>query len=130
MQAIHGQPVFYLSQQAHHSFLKAARCCGLGTASVRRVPVDNRTFAMDEGALREMISRDRNSGCIPFLVIVATAGTTSLGVIDNIESIASICEEEHLWCQPWMQLLGGAAALVPELKRLFSGFRARKFLDL
>jgi glutamate/tyrosine decarboxylase-like PLP-dependent enzyme len=136
VQAIQGQPVFYLSQQAHHSFLKAARCCGLGTASVRRVPVDNRTFAMDEGALRAMIYRDRNNGCIPFLVI-ATAGTTAMGVIDNIKAIAAICEEERLWCHvdaAW----GGAAALVPELKGYLAGleqadsmtFDPHKFLSI
>lgn len=34
------RPAIYLSADAHHRFVKAARMAGLGTAAVREVPVD------------------------------------------------------------------------------------------
>ena len=40
--ALRTQPVFYVSTEAHHSFLKAARLSGLGTEAVREVAIDER----------------------------------------------------------------------------------------
>jgi glutamate/tyrosine decarboxylase-like PLP-dependent enzyme len=132
--ALEGQPVLYVSEQAHHSFLKAARCCGLGSSAVRQVPVEA-ALTMNVSALRRMIERDRAKGYIPFLV-VATAGTTGAGVIDPIAEIVTVAREEGLWSHvdaAW----GGAAAMIPELKHVLAGiedcnsitFDAHKFLS-
>jgi len=111
--AIVGKPVLYVTEESHHSFVKAARLCGLGTQAVRRVPVDEH-FTMDPQALAAAIAVDRSAGHQPFLV-VATLGTTNAGLIDPIDEIVEIAITENLWLHAdaaW----GGAAALVPDLR--------------
>jgi glutamate/tyrosine decarboxylase-like PLP-dependent enzyme len=111
-------PVFYLSEEGHPSLLKAARASGLGEVAVRRIPVDE-GLRVDVDALRAAIRRDRSDGHAPFMV-VATAGTTSAGVIDPLTAIAEVATAESLWLHvdaAW----GGGAVLVPELRPLFAG---------
>lgn len=134
--ALRSQPVLYVSPQAHHSFLKAARLAGLGTEAVREVRVDSRLRMIPED-LAERIREDREAGCSPFLV-VATAGSTSAGVVDPILDLARVADEEGgLWLHvdaAW----GGAAALVPELRPVLAGtarassitFDAHKWLSV
>lgn len=113
-----GQPVLYVSREAHHSFLKAARLCGLGTDAVREIPVDSR-WAMDTDELQIEISRDISAGNIPFLV-VATAGTTNEGAVDPIAGIGEIARSAGAWFHAdaaW----GGAAMLEPSLRGLLKG---------
>lgn len=111
-------PVLYTSSEAHHSFLKAARLCGLGTAAVRAIPADG-ALKLDVAALDERIAADRAAGFDPFLV-VATLGTTGAGVLDPVTAIADVARREHLWLHAdaaW----GGAVALVPEMKEWLAG---------
>ncbi|MCG3160323.1 MAG: L-2,4-diaminobutyrate decarboxylase [Acidobacteria bacterium] len=118
MRALTAQPVFYVSSQGHHSFLKAARASGLGTAAVREIPVDGE-LRMNAGALTERIERDRAEGFKP-LMIVATAGTTSSGVIDPIDELAEVAAREGIWFHvdaAW----GGGAAFAPELRATLGG---------
>ncbi|TVQ08454.1 MAG: aminotransferase class V-fold PLP-dependent enzyme [Balneolaceae bacterium] len=112
------QPVFYVSSQSHHSFLKAARFCGLGTGAVRHVEVDKQ-LRMSAGSLSDMIRRDTADGLEPFMV-VASAGTTNAGVIDPLQQIADVARANGLWYHvdaAW----GGAASFVSELKGYFAG---------
>ncbi|MFY7999974.1 MAG: pyridoxal phosphate-dependent decarboxylase family protein [Candidatus Kapaibacteriota bacterium] len=129
------QPVIYVSTQAHHSFVKAARFCGLGTNAVRSIPTDDK-LKMSIDALREQIAKDLNDACTPAM-LVATAGTTSAGAFDDIKVLEKIAREEGMWFHvdaAW----GGAAALVPELSYLLEGcekadsitFDAHKFLSV
>ena len=118
LRALDAQPVLYVSAEAHHSLLKAARMCGLGSESVREIPVDER-FRMDVGALSRQIARDRSQWFAPFL-LAATAGTTNAGAIDPIDALADVAEGDGLWLHvdaAW----GGAAALVPEMRHLLNG---------
>jgi len=135
LRALGAQPVLYVSTEAHHSLLKAARMCGLGTDAVHQIPVDH-SLCMDPEALESQISRDRAQGFAPFLV-VATAGTTSAGAIDPLPALAEVAEREELWLHvdaAW----GGAAALVAELRPLLEGieradsitFDAHKWLSV
>lgn len=135
VRAISAQPVFYVSNQSHHSFLKAARLCGLGTGAVREVEVDDDS-AIDVERLASAIKRDREAGHLPFM-IVGTAGTTSAGVIDPLRSMADVASSEQLWFHvdaAW----GGAAVLVPELRSFLDGieradsitFDAHKWLSV
>ena len=118
--ALRSQPVLYVSPEAHDSFLKAARLAGLGTEAVREVRVDSR-LRMVPGDLAARIREDREGGLSPFLV-VATAGSTSAGVVDPVADLAQVADEEGgLWLHvdaAW----GGAAALVPELRPAVEGF--------
>ncbi len=135
LRGLETQPVFYVSNQSHHSFFKAARLSGLGTDWVREIPV-NKDLQMDVDLLSSQITWDRRAGLAPFLV-VATAGTTSAGIVDPIESIGNVAHHEGLWFHvdaAW----GGAAALLPELGFLLDGieradsitFDAHKWLSV
>jgi glutamate/tyrosine decarboxylase-like PLP-dependent enzyme len=113
-----GQPVLYVSSESHHSFLKASRLTGIGTSSVREVPVDG-NFTMDPRAFSDAIREDRDRGKSPFLV-VATLGTTGAGLLDPIRALAEVGRRENLWVHAdaaW----AGALALVPELRRHLDG---------
>jgi aromatic-L-amino-acid decarboxylase len=118
LRALPASPVLYVSAEAHHSFLKAARLCGLGTAAVREIPVDD-ALRMRVDALGDAVRRDRAAGHLPFLV-VATLGTTAAGAIDPVAGIADLAAREGLWLHAdaaW----GGAAVLVPELRAHLAG---------
>lgn len=133
--ALAGEPMIYVSTESHHSFLKAARLCGLGTGAVREIPVDP-SLRMRADALHRQVDHDRAAGDLPFLV-VGTAGTTNAGAIDPLPEIAEVADREGLWFHAdaaW----GGAAALVPELKPAVAGleradsitFDAHKWLSV
>lgn len=135
LRALPAQPVFYVTGQSHHSFLKAARLCGLGTESVREVEMDENS-AMDVGRLSAAIRLDREAGDLPFMV-VGTAGTTSAGIIDPLRAMAETARNEKLWFHAdaaW----GGAAVLVEELRPALFGieradsitFDAHKWLSV
>ncbi|MDC0669147.1 pyridoxal phosphate-dependent decarboxylase family protein [Nannocystis radixulma] len=118
LRAARAAPVLYVSAEGHLSVIKAARLCGLGTESVRRVAVDA-DLRLDPAALARAIAEDRAAGRRPFLV-VATAGTTSAGVVDPLAALAELAAREDLWLHvdaAW----GGAGVLLPELAALFAG---------
>lgn len=52
--------------------------------------------------------------------IVATGGTTNAGIIDNLETIADVCEKENLWFHVDAAYGGGALA-APSVRHLFKG---------
>ncbi|HSL83799.1 MAG TPA: aminotransferase class V-fold PLP-dependent enzyme, partial [Thermoanaerobaculia bacterium] len=112
------RPTVYVSREGHHSFAKIARMAGLGTAGLREVAVDGR-LAMDPAALDRALAADAREGRHPFLV-VATAGTTSAGVVDPIAGIAEVARRHGAWLHvdaAW----GGAAALSPRLRPVLAG---------
>jgi glutamate/tyrosine decarboxylase-like PLP-dependent enzyme len=116
--ALSAQPVFYISSQGHHSFLKASRASGLGTEAVREIPVTD-DLRLNVNALADRIGRDRAEGFGP-MMIVATAGTTSAGVIDPIDELAEVAARERMWFHvdaAW----GGGAVFVPELRPALGG---------
>lgn len=92
---IDGRPVFYTTAEAHHSFDKAAGLLGLGRDSMRRIPV-TRHLQMDADALVAQIDDDISQGFIPFCV-VATAGTTSSGAVDDIARLGEISRRYGVW---------------------------------
>ena len=85
----------YTSTEAHSCIQKAVELLGLGSDSIRRVPVDA-GFRIDVDALRSAILRDRDNGLRPFCV-VANAGTVSTGAIDPLWQLAALCGELDLW---------------------------------
>lgn len=52
--------------------------------------------------------------------VVATAGTTNAGIIDNLQTIASVCEQQDLWFHVDAAYGGGALA-APSVRHLFKG---------
>src|SRR5437588_728197 len=93
--SIRAQPVFYASAESHHSLDKSAGLLGIGRRALRRVPVNAR-LEMDLQQLETAIAADISAGKIPFAV-VATAGTTNSGAIDDLEGTAAICRRHKLW---------------------------------
>ena len=85
----------YTSAAAHGCIARAMDLTGLGSDALRKIPTDSLS-RMDTTALRAAIALDRAAGLQPFLVI-GTAGTVDVGAIDDLQTIASICEEEGLW---------------------------------
>jgi glutamate/tyrosine decarboxylase-like PLP-dependent enzyme len=92
---IGAQPVLYASAESHHSLDKSAGLLGIGRKALRRVAVDER-LQMDPAALETAIASDLRAGRKPFCV-VATAGTTSSGIIDDLSAIADVCRRHELW---------------------------------
>jgi glutamate/tyrosine decarboxylase-like PLP-dependent enzyme len=87
--------VVYASAETHTWIQKAADLFGLGTDSIRWIPVDaNQKMNVD--ALRRQVELDRQAGDKPFLV-VGTAGTVSTGAVDPLRAIGAICRELDLW---------------------------------
>ena len=83
------------TDQAHFSVSRAAFLLGLDAEAVVTVPTD-RTGRMDAEALNaSLLAIDANDQ-IP-MAVVATAGTTDLGVIDPLETIAEVCSSANVW---------------------------------
>jgi glutamate/tyrosine decarboxylase-like PLP-dependent enzyme len=93
--SIGAQPVAYASSESHHSLDKSAGLLGIGRKALRRVAV-NQQLQMDAAALNAAIEADLHAGQKPFCV-VATAGTTSSGIIDDLPKIADVCRRHQLW---------------------------------
>lgn len=85
----------YVSDQGHHCIRKAALLAGFPAANVREVPSDA-AFRMRLDALAERVSADRAAGFSPFLV-VASAGTTNTGAVDDLDALAAFAARESLW---------------------------------
>jgi glutamate/tyrosine decarboxylase-like PLP-dependent enzyme len=118
LRALDGDPTVYASTEAHPTIARAARVAGLGEAAVRVVPVDAH-HRLKVDALRSQLAQDRRAGARPFLV-VATAGTTSAGAIDELDAIADVAARAKCWLHvdaAW----GGLAAFVPELRAALRG---------
>lgn len=87
--------VLYTSEGAHHSIAKAARVAGFPRGATRVVPVDA-SFRLRCDELASAVARDRVAGLRPFLV-VAQAGSTPVGAVDDLAALAEFCAAEGLW---------------------------------
>jgi len=85
----------YASDQAHHAVQKAAMLAGFPEAAVREIATDA-SFRIRVDALERAIAEDRTSGLSPFL-IVANAGTTNTGAVDDLPALADLAAREWLW---------------------------------
>jgi glutamate/tyrosine decarboxylase-like PLP-dependent enzyme len=111
--SIGGQPVVYASAESHHSLDKSAGLLGIGRKALRRVAVQE-SLQMDLTALERAIAEDRDAGRKPFCV-VATAGTTNSGAVDDLEAIAGICRRHNVWLH--VDGAYGAAAIFSDRHR-------------
>lgn len=102
----------YVSAETHTWIQKAADLSGLGTDSIRWIPLDS-SRRMDSSLLRRQIDEDKEAGDHPFMV-VGTGGSVSTGVVDDLPSIAELCREYGLWFH-----VDGA----------YGGFAASQFYD-
>ncbi len=116
---ISGHPlVGYAATTAHSCVPKAFDMAGMGSESLRLIPV-NAAGRMDVGALARAIDHDLHTGHRPFLV-VASAGTVDCGAIDDLPSIARLCREKDLWFHV-DGAFGALGMLSPTLRPLLAG---------
>ncbi len=108
----------YAATTVHGSIGRALDFAGLGSHSLRLVPVDSGQH-IDLAALARAITEDRDAGFTPFLV-VGTAGTVDTGAVDDLSGIAQLCAQEHLWFHV-DGAYGALAILAPELSPLLHG---------
>ena len=103
--------IIYVSDQAHVSVRKAAQLAGFPPANVRTVASDA-WFRLDLSALGAAVLEDKARGLHPFM-IVASAGTTNTGAIDDLTAIADFAAHHGLWLHI-DAAYGGFFALTPE----------------
>ncbi len=116
--SIGAPPIVYTSAEAHHSLDKSVGLLGLGRKALRRIPINERV-QLDPRLLEQQIDADRSAGHRPFCV-VATAGTTNSGAIDDIVTLADICEKHGLWLH-LDGAYGGAAIFSDKHRGLVAG---------
>ncbi|WP_438009356.1 aminotransferase class V-fold PLP-dependent enzyme [Sorangium sp. So ce321] len=88
-------PTIYTSAQGHFSVTKAAGTLGLQRSQVRIISVRH-DYSMDTSELEERLEQDRAMGLTPACV-VATAGTTNTGAIDDLATISELCRRQGVW---------------------------------
>jgi glutamate/tyrosine decarboxylase-like PLP-dependent enzyme len=84
----------YVPSEAHSCVRRAIELLGLGSESIRPVPVSG--GRLDPDALRAMIEADRSAGAMPAL-LVGSAGTVNTGAIDPLDALADVAAAEGLW---------------------------------
>ena len=87
--------IIYLSDQAHSSNIKAIRVLGFKKEQIRIIPT-NLEFKFSLNKLKNAIAKDKLKGLQPFCLI-ATAGTTNTGTVDQLSELATICKKENIW---------------------------------
>jgi aromatic-L-amino-acid/L-tryptophan decarboxylase len=107
----------YVSEETHHSIVKAAALLGLGRDNVRAVGVDE-CFKIRIDDLAGMITEDLEAGHLPFCV-VANAGTVATGAFDPLAQVSQVARRFNLWMHVDASY-GGFAALADSAKDLFT----------
>ena len=117
----------YFSDQTHGSLIRALHVIGIKPDLLRKIPSDS-NFRMDIGELTKAVAQDIENGCHPMMVI-ATAGTTSTGSIDAIETIADICASNDIWFHV-DAAYGGFACITDTGKSLLRGIERADSITL
>jgi aromatic-L-amino-acid/L-tryptophan decarboxylase len=85
----------YCSAEAHYSVRRAAEVLGIGSENVRMIPIDA-DRRMDPQRTAEVIDEDRRAGTVP-VAVVATAGTTLTGAVDDLVALGEVCAAREVW---------------------------------
>jgi len=85
----------YTSKESHYSTTKNAAFAGIGRDNVVYIQSDD-LGKMDPVDLENQIKADVQNGHLPIL-INATAGTTVLGIFDNLEELSTIANKYNAW---------------------------------
>jgi len=110
--------VIYTTRQTHHSLLKAFKLCGLEECVLRVIAQDHQ-YRMITNKLEKQIEEDIRSGLKPFLII-ANAGSTDVGAIDPLETLADIAKRYDTWLHV-DAAYGGFFLLTDYGKRVMAG---------
>ena len=88
------RPVVLCGEHTHYAVTRAVAELGLGMRNAIVIPSTN--YRMDVGALEREIGRLRERQ-IPIMAVVATAGHTATGSIDDLDAIGALCDGEAIW---------------------------------
>lgn len=108
----------YYSDQTHYSNERAFRAVGFLREQHRVIP-SNRRYEMNVDVLRETIRADIDAGNRP-VCVVATAGTTNVGAVDDLAAISRVCRDHDMWFHV-DGAYGAAAAISPALRPAVAG---------
>ena len=93
--AMSAHVVAYCADQSHSSVARAARHLGFRPDQLRVLPT-GADFRLQPDDLAAAIDADVAVGRLPFLVI-ANAGTTNTGAVDDLRGLATLCRERGIW---------------------------------
>ena len=115
------------SENAHFSVQKNMAMMGMGFQSVVTVP-SNANAQMDVVALEQTLAQLKTEGKIA-ACIVATAGTTDAGAIDDLKAIRKLADEYQAWLHvdaAW----GGALLLSKDYRHFLDGIELTDSITL
>jgi glutamate/tyrosine decarboxylase-like PLP-dependent enzyme len=107
------RPRVAVSSEAHSSVAKALHVIG---ADPFEIPADD--HRLTGKALHAALARDREPETV--IAVVATAGTTNAGIIDDLADVAAVAAEWGLWFHV-DAAYGGAALFAPRARGRFAG---------
>ena len=111
--AITGRARMAVSADAHSSVEKALRIIGVAPLVVA---VDD--HRMTGEALAAALDGDTDAGDV--VGVVATAGTTNAGIVDDLDGIADVAQRRNLWFHV-DAAYGGAGLFAPSVRGEFAG---------
>lgn len=119
LRALPRQPLIYVSSEAHLAWIKIARAVGLGSDAVRLVaPADG--LSLEGETLRAAMEQDAKGQP---LMVVATAGATAHGAIDDLYGVARAGRKVGAYVHVDAAWAGGAL-LAPDRRGLLAGLDA------
>ena len=116
------RPLVAVSADAHSSVGKALHVLGMGVVTVPALE-----HRLTGHALAATLRDDPRGGDV--VGVVATAGTTNAGIVDDLDGVADVAREHALWFHIDAAYGGAAALFAPSARALFRGFdRADSFI--
>jgi aromatic-L-amino-acid/L-tryptophan decarboxylase len=115
-------PLVAISEDAHSSVGKALHVLGVGALTVPTL--DHRLTG--DGLAATLRDDPRRADVIG---VVATAGTTNAGIVDDLDGVAAVAADHSLWFHIDGAYGGAAALFAPSTRQAFAGFdRADSFI--
>ncbi|QBF47185.1 pyridoxal phosphate-dependent decarboxylase family protein [Janibacter limosus] len=108
------RPFRVATTRGAHSSIQSA--CDVMDAELTAVEPDERGRLTGE-RLREVLLAN---GPETYFAVVATAGTTNFGIIDDLTSVAEVCRELGIWFHV-DGAYGGAGLAAPSVRHLYAG---------
>ena len=105
-------PVLLCGEHAHYAVTRAGAQLGIGMRSV--LAVRSRDYKLDPEALADRIAEFARDGR-RVMAVVATAGSTATGSFDDLDAIASVCDEHGIWLH--VDAAHGGSALLSNTHR-------------
>jgi len=112
---------FYLSSETHGCVRKAIELLGFGSGAIRTIPAGS-DYRMYVDALDAALADDRARHVTP-IAVIASAGTTNTGAIDDLDAIGEICRRHDAWLHV-DAAYGGPAVLAGDYAQRLRGLGA------